>query len=105
MITESGLRLDEQREATSILKAAPAKIEVNDRELREIVNECVDGLDDELRKLLRLNRWDGTSERAIASQTGLNVSAVHRRIEKALKDLKKSLEARGIDESWLNDRD
>lgn len=101
VIAESGLLTNELTPAKSILKAIPAKIDVDDLELRAIVNEALDVIEPELRTLIRLKYWEDLSERTIASQTGRNVTAVHRRLVKARRLLARELARRGISSDWL----
>ena len=71
-VAESFLPLNEQMEANSILKSAVAKVEVDDAEMREIINACVAGMAEEaLQNVIRLNMWEGISERNIADRTGM----------------------------------
>lgn len=96
--------MNEETEFSSILKSAVAKIDprirLEDREFREIVNECVQSLDDDLRSLIRLNPCDSLSERKVAARLRMHVSSGHRRLEKAeplLEPLlEQGLEDRGI---------
>ena len=71
-VAESFLPLNEPMEANSILKSAVAKVEVDDAEMREIINACVAGMAEEaLQNVIRLNMWEGISERNIADRTGM----------------------------------
>lgn len=101
VIADAALPLNELGEAKSVVKSVVAKIEVDDRELMQIVNECVDALPDRYRRLVRLSKWDGLSERRIAKHTGLNVSKIHRRLQKAYGLLRAALATRGVDAEWF----
>jgi RNA polymerase sigma factor (sigma-70 family) len=99
---ESFLPLNEQMEANSILKSAVKKVEVDDAEMREIINACVTGMADEaLKNVVRLNMWEGFSERKIADRTGMSPATVHRRLQEAFTILKPALTRRGIDADWF----
>ena len=101
VVAEAALPLNELGEAKSIVKSAVAKIEVDDMELRGIVNECVDDLPEKLRSLIRLSMNEALSERKLAARTGIHVSTIHRRLTKAYDLLRASLAERGIDAAWF----
>lgn len=102
VLAESSLPLNDQRQITSIVKSAVAKIQVDDVELRQILNECIEGLPDGLlREVIRLHGPQELSEREIAKRLKMNVTTLHRRIKRAEKLLGEALKRRGVDISWL----
>jgi RNA polymerase sigma factor (sigma-70 family) len=104
VVAASALDLNERTEQESILKTAVAKAEVNDAELAAIVNECLAELPEEkYRTVLRMNVWEGLSERTIGHRMGITTSKAHRTLVKARSLMKAALRRRGIDESWFSE--
>lgn len=104
VITESSLDFNERTEQQSILKTTVAKPEFSHSELAAIMNECLAELPEEsYRTVLRLNTWEGLSERKIARRMGVSVTKTHHTLVKARSLMKASLRRRGIDESWFTE--
>lgn len=81
-----------------------AKPEFSHSELVAIMNKCLAELPEEsYRTVLRLNTWEGLSERKIARRMGVSVSKAHRTLVKARSLMEASLRRRGIDESWFTE--
>ena len=101
VIAESGLPMNELSEARSLVKTIPAKIDVEDTELRSIMNEALDAIPEESRTLIRMHIWEELSERTIARKIGRSVTAVHHRLVKARNLLASELAKRGVRADWL----
>lgn len=66
------------------------------RRLLPLLRECIDGLSDEDRRLMNRSHRDGLLLREIADADGVNISTVHRRLEKVQKTLWKQLHQRAL---------
>lgn len=105
VLRESDLPLNERdgKEigAASICKAVSSKETLDDREIEQILHECINALPDGLDNLIRLKMKDQLSQREVAARVGLSVSMVHRRLKTARVLLREMLENRGVDGDWF----
>ena len=78
-----------------------AKLRIDEAELSDVMNECVDSLKDEaIGRMVRLRLQENLSERNLAERLRMNVTTVHRRLHAAYKLLLPLLKQRGVDRDW-----
>ena len=91
---ETALALEELGE---IVSGKSLEDEVQRRELARILNGFLRSLPDRDRDLFLRRYWGLETLEALAKQTGLSVSAVHRRLGKLRERLREHLQKEGID--------
>jgi RNA polymerase sigma factor (sigma-70 family) len=81
-----------------------------DEERRTVYDRAIESLTEALHKLepqdqlvLKLRIWEGMAVADIARNLNLEQKPLYRRIERAYKELRKSLEAEGIDAQAVRD--
>lgn len=88
-------------EARSALKPALLALRIDEATLSEVMNECIDSLQDEgLRRMVSLRLRENLSERSLAKRLDMNVTTVHRRLHDIYSLLRPLLVQRGIDGDW-----
>ena len=91
---ETALALEELGE---IVSGKSLEDEVQRRELARILNAFLRSLPDRDRELFLRRYWGVETLESLAKQTGLSVSAVHRRLGKLRESLRDHLRKEGID--------
>ncbi|MBR5701167.1 MAG: sigma-70 family RNA polymerase sigma factor, partial [Oscillospiraceae bacterium] len=91
---ETAVALEELGE---IVSGKNLEDEVQRRELARILNGFLRSLPDRDRDLFLRRYWGVETLEALAKQTGLSVSAVHRRLGKLRERLRDHLQKEGID--------
>ena len=100
-IPMSQLELNGPVESRWAAKPDLAKVRIDEAELSEVLNECIDSLEnDMLRRMIKLRLQEKLSERKLAERLGMNVTTVHRRLHDAYDLLRPLLKQRGIDGDW-----
>lgn len=67
----------------------------------EDLKEAVEGLSEELGRLVKMKIWEGMTYQEISEQTGINRSTVVKRLKSAYQELEKRMIAKGYDDALI----
>lgn len=67
----------------------------------EDLEEAVEGLSEELGRLVKMKIWEGMTYQEISEQTGINRSTVVKRLKSAYLELEKRMLAKGYDDALI----
>lgn len=67
----------------------------------EDLEEAVEGLSEELGRLVKMKIWEGMTYQEISEQTGINRSTVVKRLKSAYQELEKRMIAKGYDDALI----
>lgn len=67
----------------------------------EDLKEAVEGLSEELGRLVKMKIWEGMTYQEISEQTGINRSTVVKRLKPAYQELEKRMIAKGYDDALI----
>ena len=70
-------------------------------DILEDLKEAVEGLSEELGRLVKMKIWEGMTYQEISEQTGINRSTVVKRLKSAYQELEKRMIAKGYDDALI----
>lgn len=73
-----------------------AEDDLNLKELNKEIQACIDGLPEQCKRVYNLSRTENLKNREIAEKLDINIKTVEKHISKALFDIRKHLDKKGL---------